>query len=77
MNVFETDIHVSLHHDTIYGNDQQDVTVYDIFLFLGYSTCFKRYFRLSSSGASKLYYSFWYYTRMSLSAGIMGVLELL
>jgi hypothetical protein len=35
----------------------------------------KRYFR-SSSGASKLYYSFWYYTRMSLPAGIMGVLEL-
>jgi len=35
----------------------------------------ERYFRLSS-GASKLYYSFWYYTRMSLPAGIMGVLEL-
>ena len=28
-----------------------------------------------SSGASKLYYSFWYYTRMSLPAGIMGVLK--
>jgi len=28
----------------------------------------------SSSGASKLYYSFWYYTRMFLPAGIMGVL---
>jgi len=26
-------------------------------------------------GASKLYYRFWYYTRMSLPAGIMGVLE--
>jgi len=25
--------------------------------------------------ASKLYYSFWYYTRMSLPAGIMGVFE--
>jgi hypothetical protein len=35
----------------------------------------ERYFR-SSSGASKLYYSFWYYTRMSLPVGIMGVLEL-
>ena len=23
-----------------------------------------------------MYYSFWYYTRMSLPAGIMGVLEL-
>jgi len=34
----------------------------------------KRYFR-SSSGASKLYYSFWYYTHMSLSPGIMGLLE--
>jgi hypothetical protein len=44
-------------------------------LFLGCSTCFERYFR-SSSGASKLYYSFWYYTRMSLPAGITGVLEL-
>jgi hypothetical protein len=42
-------------------------------LFLGCSTCFERYFR-SSSGASKLYYSFWYYTRTSLPAGIMGVL---
>ena len=29
----------------------------------------------SSSGESILYYSFWYYTRMSLLAGIMGVLE--
>jgi len=54
---------------------QQDATVWDNFLFLGCSTCFERYFR-SSSGASKLYYSFWYYTRMSLPAGIMGVLEL-
>jgi len=43
-------------------------------LFLGCSTCFERYFR-SSSGTSKLYYSFWYYTRMSLPSGIMGVLE--
>ena len=29
----------------------------------------------SSSGASKLYYSFWYHTRMSLPAGILGLLE--
>ena len=29
----------------------------------------------SSSGASKLYYTFWYYTRMSLPAVIMGVLD--
>jgi len=33
------------------------------------------YYFCSSSGASKLYYSFWYHTRMSLLAGI-GVLEL-
>jgi hypothetical protein len=46
-----------------------------IYYSLGCSTCFKRYFR-SSSGASKLYYSFWYYTRMSLPAGIMGVLAM-
>jgi len=31
-------------------------------------------FFCSSSGESKLYYSFWYYTRMSLLAGIVGVL---
>jgi len=48
-------------------------TVWDNLLFLGCSTCFERYFR-SSSGASKFYYSFWYYTRMSLPACIMGVL---
>jgi hypothetical protein len=69
------DIHVSVHHDTIKENDQQDATVYDNLVFLGSSTCFERYFR-SSSRASKLYYSFWYYTRMSMPAGIMGVLEL-
>jgi len=27
--------------------------------------------------ASKLYYSFWYYKRMSLPAGFVGVLELI
>src|SRR5215470_15799232 len=43
---------------------------------VGIATCFERYFH-SSSGASKLYYRFWYYTCMSLLAGIMGVLELL
>jgi hypothetical protein len=42
----------------LYENDQQDATVWDNLLFLGCSTCFERYFR-SSSGASKLYYSFW------------------
>jgi len=47
---------------------QQDATVQDNLLFLRCSTCFERYFP-SSSGVSKLYYSFWYYTRMSLSAG--------
>jgi len=54
----------------IYENDQQDATVSDNLLFLGCWTCFERYFR-SSSGASKLYYRFWYYTRMLLPAGIM------
>jgi len=58
-----------------YENDQQDATGWDNLLFLGCSTRFEQYFR-SSSGASKLYYSFWYYTRMSLPAGIMGELEL-
>ena len=67
-------IHVSVHHDTIYENDQQDATVYDNLLFLGCSTCFELYFR-SSSEASKMYYSFWYYTRISLPAGITGVFE--
>jgi len=71
----ELDIHVSVHYDIIYENDQHDATVYDNLLFLGCFTCFERYFR-SSSGVSKLYYSFWYYTRMSLPDGIMGVLEL-
>jgi len=52
----------------IHENDQQDATVSDNLLLLGCSTCFERYFR-PSSGASKLYYSFWYYTRMSLPAG--------
>jgi len=47
--------------EIIYKNDQQDATVYDNLLFLGCSTCFGQYFR-SSSGTSKLYYSFWYYT---------------
>jgi len=55
------DTHVSVHHDIIYENYQQDATVYENLLFFGCSTCFERYFR-SSSGASKLYYSFWYYT---------------
>jgi len=50
----------------IYENGQQDATVQGNLLFLGCSTCFERYFR-SSSGACKLYYSFWYYTRMSLT----------
>jgi hypothetical protein len=59
----------------IYENDQQDATAYDNLLFLGCSTCSERYFR-SSSVASKLYYRFWYYTRISLPAGIVGVLEL-
>jgi len=63
------DIHVFVHHDIIYENNQEDATVHDSLLFLGCSTCFGRYFR-SSSGASKLYYSVWYYTRMSLPAGI-------
>jgi hypothetical protein len=44
-------------------------------LFLGCSTCFERYVCLSS-GASKPYYSFWYYSRISLPGGIMGMLEL-
>ena len=43
-----------VHQDIIYENDQQDATVWDNLLFLGCSTCFERYFRLSS-GASKLY----------------------
>jgi len=71
-------IYIILRHcldEIIYENDQQDATVYDKLLFLVCSTCFKRYF-LSSSGASKLHYRFWYYTRMSLPAGIVGVLEL-
>ena len=68
------DNRVSVHHDSIYENDQQDTTVWDNLLFLGCATCFEQYFR-SSSGTSKLYHSFWYYTRMSLLAGIMGVLE--
>jgi hypothetical protein len=55
-------------------NDQQEATVQDNLLFLGCSTSFERYFR-SSLGASKLYYIFWYYTRMLLPAGIMGVLQ--
>ena len=55
-------------YDIIYENDQQDTTVQDSLLFLGCSTCFERYFR-SSSGASKLYYSFWYDICMSLPAG--------
>jgi hypothetical protein len=46
---------------------QQDETVQDNLLFVVCSTCFQRYFR-SSSGVSKLYYSFWYYTRTSLPA---------
>jgi hypothetical protein len=66
------DIHVSVHHDIIHENDQQDATVQANLLFVGCSTCFERYFR-SSLGASKLYYSFWCYTRMLLSACIMGV----
>jgi len=37
--------------------------------YMSRSTCFERYFR-SSSGASKLYYNFWYYTRMSLPAAL-------
>jgi len=37
------------------------VTVYDNLLFPGCSTCFEEYLH-SSSGASKLYYSFCYYT---------------
>jgi hypothetical protein len=56
-------------------NDQQDATVKNDLLFRGCSTCFERHFR-SSSGASKLYYTFCYYTRMSQPACIMGVLEL-
>ena len=63
-----------MRHDTIYENDQQDETVWDNLLFLSCYTFFERYFR-SSSGSSKLYYSFWYYTRMSLPAGIMGALD--
>jgi len=54
-------------YELIYENDQQDATVWNNLLFIGCSTYFERYFR-SSSGASKLYYSFWYYTRMSLPA---------
>jgi len=52
----------------IYENDQQDATVWDNLLFLGCCACFERYFR-SSSGASRLYCSFWYYIRISLPAG--------
>jgi len=63
-----------INHYIVYENDQRDATVFGNLLFLRCSTCFERYFR-SSSGASKLYYSFWYYTRMSLPVGIMGVLE--
>ena len=48
------DIRGCVHHNIIYGNDQQDATVQDNLSFLGCSTCFERYFR-SSSGASKLY----------------------
>jgi len=47
------DIHVSVHRDTVYENDQQDATVMDNLLFHGCSTCFERYIR-SSSGAYKL-----------------------
>jgi hypothetical protein len=56
-----SNLHDMVIRHRIYENDQQDATVYDNLLFLGRSTCFERYFR--SSGASKLYYSFWYYTR--------------
>jgi len=73
--MYKLDIHVCVHHDIIYKNDQQDATVKDNLLFLGCSACFEPYFR-SSSGASKLYYRFWYFTHMSLPAGIVGVLEL-
>jgi hypothetical protein len=68
-------LHMSVVSIEGYENDHQDATVYDNLLFLGCSPCFERYFS-SSSGASKLYYSFWYYTRMLLPAGIVGVLEL-
>jgi hypothetical protein len=70
----QLDIKINMF-EAVYENDQQDITVYYYLLFLGCSTCFERNFR-SSSGASKLYYSFWYYTRMSLPIGILGVLEL-
>ena len=70
---FEKFINIILNYQCIHlkvgvmlhENDQRDATVYDNLLFPGCCTCFERYFR-SSSGASKLYYSFWYYTRMSL-----------
>jgi hypothetical protein len=58
----------------IYVNNQQDGTVEDNLLFLDCSTCFERYFR-SSTGASKLYLQFWYYSRMSLPAGVVEELE--
>ena len=110
---------VSVHHDTIYENGQQDATVYDNFLFLGCSTCSSDIFAhhhqehlncITASGithvmANKMQlcriiyyslavlhvssdifahhqehlnciYSFWYYIRMLLPVGVMGVLEL-
>jgi len=42
-------------HRSIYENDQQNETVYDNLLILHCSTCFERYIRSPSSGASKLY----------------------
>ena len=62
-----------MHHDITYENYQQNAAVWDNLSFLGCCTCFEGYFR-SSSGAAKLHYNFWYYTRMLLPAGIIGEL---
>jgi len=58
----------------IYENDQQDATVQD--------NCSLAALQVSSDIFAhhqehlNFIYSFWYYTRMSLSAGVMGELEL-
>jgi hypothetical protein len=43
-HAYKLDIHVSVHHNIIYKNEQQDATLQDNLLFLGCSTRFGRYF---------------------------------
>ena len=59
------DVHGSVHRKHIFKYNQQDATLHNLFIYVKYSTCFRRFLR-PSSGAHICIYSIGYFVETLL-----------